>query len=109
MMKRYFASLALLMLVMTASAIERKKLNFNADWLLTVGDVAEAAEVGYADDAWQRVTLPYAFNGHEAFGKDIVDLTDTVCWYRKHFTLTAEQVQGKVFVEFEGARHGADV
>lgn len=108
-MKRVCLPLILLMLAMTASAIERKKLNFNADWLLTVGDVEKASEAGYADAAWQRVTLPYAFNGNEAFGRDIVDLTDTVCWYRKHFTLTEEQVQGKVFVEFEGARQGADV
>ena len=108
-MKRVCLPFVLLMLVVTASAIERKKLNFNADWLLMMGDVAEASNVDCADAAWQRVTLPYAFNGDEAFKKDIVDLTDTVCWYRKHFTLTKEQVQGKVFIEFEGARQGADV
>ena len=101
--------MTLLMLVLAASATERKKLNFNADWLLQVGDPAEASMSAYNDDTWQRVTLPYAFNGDEAFRKDIVDLTDTVCWYRKHFTLTDEQLQGKVFIEFEGARQGADV
>ena len=62
-----------------------------------------------ATELWQQVTLPYAFNGDEAFRKDIVDLTDTVCWYRKTFTLTEGEVQGKVFIEFEGARQGADV
>ena len=108
-MKKFFLSMTLLMLVLAASATERKKLNFNADWLLQVGDPAEASMSAYNDDTWQRVTLPYAFNGDEAFRKDIVDLTDTVCWYRKHFTLTDEQLQGKVFIEFEGARQGADV
>ncbi len=109
MKTKHLLLLAVLMHVFAASAAERKKLNFNADWLLHVGDVAEASAPGYADGGWQRVTLPYAFNGDEAFRKDIVDLTDTVCWYRKHFTLTEEQLRGKVFIEFEGARQGADV
>ena len=108
-MKRLFLAMTTLMLVLTASALERKKLNFNSDWLLQVGDIAEAAKPDYDDSCWQRITLPYAFNGDEAFKKDIVDLTDTVCWYRKHFTLTEQQLQGKVFIEFEGARQGADV
>ena len=109
-MKKVFLSLSLLMLVIaTASATERKKLNFNADWLLQVGDVAEAMQPDYDATGWTRVTLPYAFNGDEAFKKDIVDLTDTVCWYRKTFELTAADVDGKVFIEFEGARQGADV
>ncbi|MBO4809995.1 MAG: DUF4982 domain-containing protein [Prevotella sp.] len=86
----------------------REKLNFNADWLMQVGDWAEAMQPSYDDARWQQVTLPRAFNGHEAFGRDIVDLTDTVCWYRKHFILSEEQLRGKVFVEFEGVRQGAD-
>ena len=74
-----------------------------------MGDLAEAAKPDFDDSRWQQVTLPYAFNGHEAFRKDIVDLTDTVCWYRKTFVLTEADTAGKVFIEFEGARQGADV
>ena len=97
------------MLIVSVNATERQKLNFNGGWRLAVGDFAEAAKPDYDDSLWQQVTLPYAFNGDEAFRKDIVDLTDTVCWYRKTFTLTEGEVQGKVFIEFEGARQGADV
>ena len=99
----------LLVLIASAQATERKKLNFNADWRLEIGDYPTAIDADFDDSAWKHVTLPFAFNGDEAFRKDIVDLTDTICWYRKHFTLTAEEVAGKVFVEFEGARQGADV
>ena len=98
-----------LMLTMVVQAVERQKLSFNADWLLQVGDFAEAEKLDFDDGKWKRVTLPYAFNGDEAFRRDIVDLTDTICWYRKHFTLIEAEVQGKVFIEFEGARQGADV
>ena len=108
-MKKCVLLYILLMLIVSVNATERQKLNFNGGWRLAVGDFAEAAKPDYDDSLWQQVTLPYAFNGDEAFRKDIVDLTDTVCWYRKTFTLTEGEVQGKVFIEFEGARQGADV
>ena len=98
----------LLLCVLYMYAADRQKLNFNADWCLKVGDIAAASQPEFDDAGWQQVTLPYAFNGDEAFKVDIVDLTDTVVWYRKHFMLTADDVKGKVFVEFEGVRQGAD-
>ena len=96
------------MLVVSVNATERQKLNFNGDWRLAVGDYAEASKPEFDDSQWQQVTLPYAFNGDEAFRKDIVDLTDTISWYRKSFKL-ADVANRKVFIEFEGARQGADV
>ena len=90
-------------------ATERIKLNFNAGWRLEVGDFKEASQPDYDDSRWQAVTLPYAFNGHEAFKKDIVDLTDTICWYRKKFKVESLDLRDrKFFVEFEGVRQGAD-
>ena len=108
-MKKVLLTLSLLSLLLTAAATERQKINFNSGWRLQVGDFAEAKNVDFDDSRWQQVTLPFAFNGDEAFKKDIVDLTDTVCWYRKQFTVSKEDLQGKVFIEFEGARQGADV
>ena len=108
-MKKIFFLLAVFLTVAAMSAAERKKLNFNGQWLLEIGDVPQAETATFDDQSWMHVTLPYAFNGSEAFQRDIVDLTDTICWYRKHFTLTAQEVKGKVFIEFEGARQGADV
>ena len=106
--KTVFVAMLALVLALDAGAVERKKLNFNADWLLCVGDEPEATKSTFNDNQWKRVMLPYAFNGDEAFRKDIVDLTDTICWYRKHFKLPKEDLQGKVFIEFEGVRQGAD-
>ena len=94
---------------LTASAAERQKLNFNADWRLCVGDYPEATDAAFDDSEWQRVTLPFAFNGDEAFRKDIVDLTDTICWYRKKFRVESVEFRDKkYFIEFEGVRQGAD-
>ncbi len=110
----------LLMLAVGVQAVERQKLNFNGGWRLQVGDFAEAEKPEFDDSEWNRVTLPYAFNGDEAFRKDIVDLTDTIVWYRKTFNISDEGTcsppstggaggGSKYFIEFEGARQGADV
>ena len=95
---------------LSLTATGREKLNFNADWRLCVGNVAEASKPEFDDSQWQTVTLPYAFNGDEAFRKDIVDLTDTICWYRKVFRVEGLEFRNsKYFIEFEGVRQGADV
>ena len=99
----------MLLLALGVQGVERKKLNFNADWRLAIGDFTEAVNPDFDDSKWKQVTLPYAFNGDEAFKKDIVDLTDTVVWYRKKFNVQSSMFNDqKVFIEFEGVRQGAD-
>ncbi|MBO4673240.1 MAG: DUF4982 domain-containing protein [Bacteroidaceae bacterium] len=108
-MRRSFILCLLLTITISVQAVERQKLNFNADWRLCVGDVADASKPEFDDSNWKQVTLPYAFNGDEAFRKDIVDLTDTICWYRKVFRVEGLEFRdSKYFIEFEGVRHGAD-
>jgi hypothetical protein len=114
-MKQIFAIALLLLASFTAAArpasVERQKLNFNAEWRLQVGDFPEAAKMDFDDSQWPQVTLPYAFNGDEAFRKDIVELTDTIVWYRKVFKASSSGggLEGaKYFIEFEGVRQGAD-
>ena len=106
---RIFWSIVLVMSFMTIGATERTKQNFNGGWRLAVGDFTEAAKPDFDDHRWQQVTLPYAFNGDEAFRKDIVDLTDTIVWYRKAWSVEHGALKDKkVFIEFEGVRQGAD-
>ena len=81
----------MLLLALSMQGVERKKLNFNADWRLAIGDFTEAVNPDFDDSKWKQVTLPYAFNGDEAFKKDIVDLTDTVVWYRKKFRVESSE------------------
>jgi beta-galactosidase len=86
----------------------RAVYDFNPGWRLLVGDPKQASEAGFDDADWKPVTLPRAWNEDDAFKKDIVDHSTGVAWYRKHFTLPASS-NGKVFLEFEGVRQGADV
>ncbi len=108
MKNKYISALLILIGVCHITfATPREKFNFNPGWLLETGDVKGGETPLLDDSSWLMVTLPHAFNEDEAFRKSIEKLTDTVCWYRKHFTVP--QLQGKkVFAEFEGVRHGAD-
>ena len=100
--------ITLLAAIALLPAAGREKYNFNSGWLLKVGDV-EAQEAPALDDSgWTRVTLPRAFNEDEAFRRSIEKLTDTVMWYRKHFSVP--ELRGKkIFVEFEGIRQGGTI
>lgn len=82
--------------------------NFNSGWKLFVGDPADAAQPAFDDKAWQPVTLPRAFNEEEAFARSIYDLTTGIAWYRKSFNLPEGSNGNRVFLEFEGIRHGGE-
>src|SRR5205823_5873221 len=84
----------------------RLKYNFNSNWRLFVGDPAGAERPDFDDVSWKTVTTPRAWNEDDAFRKDIKDLSTGVAWYRKHFKLPAGSAGRKVFLEFEGIRHG---
>ena len=121
LLKLTLLSVLMLTVVPMDMVATRQKLNFNSAWRLQVGDFPDAVRADFDDSRWRQVTLPYAFNGDEAFRKDIVDLTDTIVWYRKMFTVLAEASapsaraesllftdEHKYFIEFEGVRQGAD-
>ena len=87
---------------------ERHTYNFNPGWKLFAGDAEGAEKVEFDDSRWKLVTLPYAWNEDEAFKKDIQDLSTGIAWYRKSFVLPEDSPNGKVFLEFEGVRHGGE-
>lgn len=82
--------------------------SFNGNWLLAIGDMDGAQSASFDDQGWEQVTLPHAWNEQEAFRIACAQLSDTIVWYRKHFTVD-ETESRKFFIEFEGARFAADV
>src|SRR3954464_10551496 len=87
---------------------QRIKYNFNSNWKVYTGDAAGAEAISFNDASWKMVTTPYAWNEDDAFKKDIKDLATGVAWYRKHFKLPTDSAGRKVFLEFEGIRHGGE-
>ncbi len=86
----------------------RAKFNFNSGWKLFVGDPAGAEASNFDDSSWKEVSTPHAWNEDDAFKKDISELSTGIAWYRKHFELPLESANRKVFLEFEGIRHGGE-
>lgn len=86
----------------------RETFNFNPGWLLEIGDFPDATKMDFNDKGWKKISLPHAFNEDEAFKVPIAKMTDTVAWYRKHFKVPSSAKGKKIFLEFEGARQGAD-
>ena len=82
-------------LLMAVTATARETYNFNAGWLM--------------GDSRTKVTLPRAWNEDEAFRVSVYQMSDSVVWYRKDFSLPADAAGKRVFIEFEGARQAAEV
>lgn len=99
---------ALVLFVFGASAQERARFSFNADWKLHIGDMTGAEQTSFDDGEWKAITLPHAWNEDEAFAKPIHEHSTAVVWYRKKFILPTGVPLAKVFLEFEGVRHGAE-
>ena len=112
-MTRQLISMCLTLMCATAAVLAndtnpRAKYNFNSSWKLFVGDPAGAQRTDFDDSNWKDITLPRAWNEDDAFRKDIKDLSTGIAWYRKHFQLPPGTNGMKVFLEFEGIRHGGD-
>lgn len=108
--------LCCLALATEASAAERLKLNFNADWKFIEADPPGASAVAFNDGAWTTVSTPHTFNDVDTFDDWSVPihLGETNqwsgrTWYRKSFTVP-ESFRGKrVYIEFEAVRQVAEV
>lgn len=100
----------------------RVTYNFNSNWRVraeessaTTSAPGEKApempgmeSASFNDAAWKQVTLPYAWNEDSAFKVSIEKLPTGIAWYRKHFKVPASATGKKLFLEFEGIRHGGE-
>ena len=105
---REIVSFTFLFILLCSTTFAREKYNFNSDWLLQIGDVKGAENKHFVDKSWKQITLPAAFNEDEAFKVSILEHTDTIVWYRKHFKLPKTAKGQKIFLEFEGIRFGGE-
>lgn len=85
----------LLLLVSGINANARQTYNFNSNWRI--------------DKSKNTVTLPHAWNEDESFKVATYYTSTAVVWYRKTFCLPETAKGKRVFIEFEGARQGAEV
>lgn len=79
----------------------RQILDFNTNWLFIRGDDMDAKDQDYDDSGAEDISLPHARRNYDLYQPDINDI-QTVDWYRRHFTISAEDQGNRVFVEFNG-------
>ncbi len=89
-----------------ATGGSRESVVLSAGWLFARGEHPAAAESGFDDAAWTRVTLPHTFNAGESGEGDYYRGPG---WYRRAFEIAAIKPGRRLFVQFDGAALVADV
>jgi beta-galactosidase len=89
--------------------------SFDADWRFFRGDADSAEAAEFDDSAWRELDAPHDWSIEGPFDRDAPTrrgggyLPAGIGWYRKHFTLPAEDAGRRVFVEFDGVMAHSDV
>ena len=109
--------LALLLIPVARGADQRQRtvISFDPGWLFTQSDPAGASAGSFDDATWKKVDVPHdwsiagPFAENNPSGEAGAYLPDGVAWYRKHFTLPADAVGQRVFIDFDGVMANSDV
>ena len=131
-MKKYFyypvAFILLLSIFQSCKSTveeESRSRNFDTGWLFLKDSIQGAELPGYNDSGWRKVDLP-----HDWSIEDLPNQSDSVIgpfsiesaggmstgyfvggtgWYRKHFTLSEEQKNKIIWINFDGVYMDCDI
>ncbi|QGZ38087.1 beta-galactosidase [Pseudoduganella flava] len=94
----------------------RERLSFNADWRFHKGEPAagKADDGAFNDAAWRKLDLPHDWGIEGPFKQEYAGETGKlpwwgVGWYRKHFTLPADDAGRRIYLDIDGAMSNATV
>ena len=93
----------------------RLLISFDPDWRFLKTDAPGAEVPGFDDSSWRRVDVPHDWGIEGPFSRDNPTggagafLPAGIGWYRKQFTLPAEDAARRVSVEFDGVMANSDV
>lgn len=98
-----------------------RKMSFDNDWLFYRGNDSTASQPNYDDSKWRKTDLPHdwsiedlpgtqsPFNADAVNGVSVGFTTAGTGWYRKSFTIPAQQKGKRVIIEFDGVYMNADI
>ncbi|HEX7585153.1 MAG TPA: beta-galactosidase GalB [Prolixibacteraceae bacterium] len=112
--------LAILGLVLFSQCTSKKEvvrltLNFGKDWKFQLGEVAGAEAVKFDDSAWRKLNVPHDWSIEGEFSEKNPAtvgggaLPGGIGWYRKSFKVTADDLKGCVFIDFDGVYQNSEV
>lgn len=102
-------------LVSCANSEVRKHASFDFDWKFVKGEVADAQAINVDESGWAGVQLPHDWSIEGPFDKNNPAgerggfLPGGIGWYRKHFQLSPEDKNKKIFIQFDGIFHNSEV
>jgi beta-galactosidase len=80
--------------------------DFDADWLFSKGDFANAMMPAFNDGNWRKLDVPHDWSIEGPFSAEYGSgngyVPGGIGWYRKHFKIDAAQKNKLVTVEFDG-------
>ncbi len=101
--------------VMAASSGPRVVTSLDPDWRFLKGDAGGAHALAFDDGGWDRVDVPHDWSIAGPYDENAPSgagggyLPSGISWYRKTFTLDANQEGRRVFVEFDGIMANSEV
>jgi hypothetical protein len=103
----------LLNLSLTGQPAGRSVQNFNLSWRFFRGDVTGGQETDLNDSGWRILDLPHDWSIEGPFSSDNASCTGYLpggtAWYRKTFSIPANESGRKVFIYFEGIYNNSEV
>lgn len=91
----------------------RQRLLFDDDWQFQLGDVPGAEKTDFNDESWRNLDLPHdwsiegEYDENAATGGSGGYLPTGIAWYRKHFTVPANQKN--ISIEFDGVYMNSEI
>ena len=98
-----------------AFAAGRSIRSLDLDWRFHKGEAGGAQEIAFDVSTWQTINVPHdwgiegPFDRANASSREGGYLPTGVGWYRKTFSLPANESNQRVFVEFDGVMANSDV
>ena len=93
----------------------RMTVNFGKDWKFQLGNNPGAEAVGFADASWRKLNVPHDWSIEGAFSEKNPAtpgggaLPGGIGWYRKSFKVSADDLKGTVFIDFDGIYQNSEV
>ena len=110
-----FSALVVLVSAQMLLAQARITTPFDNDWLFRIGDESGVEKADFSDSAWRKLNVPHdwsiegPFDAKNPTGGPGGFLPSGIGWYRKHFSVAANQSGKRVFIEFDGVMANSEV
>ncbi len=78
----------------------------NNNWTFALGDYQDAQNADFDDSEWQRIGLPHSFGIPYFMSRDFYT---GYGWYRKTINLTADDLEKRLWLQFDGVFQEAEI